>query len=142
MKQYKLCIQNENNNNNNNKNENKIKVKKEEEVYQEDGWRTVATSSSIPEVGFGNGTPLFTIKVLVPLRQRSLSISPPTSLPAFIMGRPPSSTPPPAADSVSTMSGASSTPSQVASPIWGFGKATSFFCCPRTPSCSRSFVCR
>ena len=68
MRQYKLCIQNENNNNNNN--ENKIKVKNEEEVYQEDGWRTVATSSSIPEVGFGNGTPLFTIKVHVPLRQR------------------------------------------------------------------------
>ena len=103
-------------------------------MYQYDGGWTVATSGWIPEGGFEKGTPFFTVKVF-PFHKE-------TSLPALIMGRPPSSTPPPAADSVSMMSGAPSTSSQVASPTWGFGKATSFFCCPRTPSCSRSFVCR
>ena len=84
-------------------------------MYQYDPGRTVATSSWIPEVGFANQTPLFTVNVFpFHSRRRSFSISPPTSLPALIMGRPPSSKPPPAADSVSTMLGASSTPSRVA----------------------------
>lgn len=106
-------------------------------------WRTIASWWSIPGVGFADRTPFFIVNVIPFLcRRRSLSTSPPSSLPGLIMGRRPSSTRPQATASVSTKSGEPSMPCRVVSPTWGSGKAMSSFCCLPTPFCSPSFVSR